>query len=349
MVQLVQRLEDGPVDVVGDVHGERAALEALLEKLGYDERGGHPAGRRFVFVGDFCDRGPDSPGTLRLVRRLVESGRARAIAGNHELNLLRRERKHGNHWFFGVSEDPEFGDCASVREDEQVSILEYFRSLPLALEREDLRIVHAAWVDAAIDRCRGVELSIDAAYHDFNLALRSGPEFHALEARHDDEVRRLGASLKDEKIAPAARAIGSYDEFCQMGNPVRVITSGVERATERPFFAAGKWRFVERVPWWREYAGEVPVLFGHYWRRWDPSLHALLSTSEPDLFADDPMGPKMALRDRAFCIDFSVGSRWKQRQLGHEPPYQGRLAAMRWPERELVYDGEAPRPLGRGS
>lgn len=349
MVQLVQRLTDGHLDIVGDVHGERAALESLLDRLGYDAAGQHPEGRRLVFVGDLCDRGPDSPGTIRLVQALVDAGCAQAIVGNHELNLLRGERKHGNHWFFGISSDAEFGGCVAISQEEQKPILEFFRSLPLALERADLRIVHAAWIDSAIDRCRRVNLPVDAAYREFDAALRSEPRYEVLKARHDEDVRRLGEGIKNPVVAPSAPRIGPYDEFYQMANPIRVITSGVERVTDRPFFTAGKWRFVDRVPWWREYTGKVPVLFGHYWRWWDPSIHAVLSKGEPHLFTDDPVGPFMAEHHRAFCIDFSAGSRYKQRQLGHEPPFHGRLAAMRWPERVLVYDGEAPRPLEAGS
>lgn len=127
-----------------------------------------------------------------------------------------------------------------------------------------------------------------------------------------------------------------------MGNPIKVVTSGVERANQRAFFAAGKWRFVDRVAWWREYEDQIPVLFGHYWRWWDPAAHATFSKGEPQLFADDPVGPWMADHHRTFCLDFSVGGRFKQRRLNHQPPYQGRLAAMRWPERTLVFDGEAP-------
>lgn len=67
MGRLTQQLFDGPLDVIGDIHGEREALETLLEKLGYDPAGRHADGRRLVFVGDFCDRGPDSPGVI--VRR----------------------------------------------------------------------------------------------------------------------------------------------------------------------------------------------------------------------------------------------------------------------------------------
>ncbi|SES12075.1 polynucleotide kinase-phosphatase [Actinokineospora terrae] len=96
-----RRGETGPFDVIGDVHGCRVELEELLGELGYaidrDERGravgaAHPAGRRAVFVGDLVDRGPDTPGVLRLAMGMVESGSALAVSGNHEHKLLRALR-----------------------------------------------------------------------------------------------------------------------------------------------------------------------------------------------------------------------------------------------------------------
>lgn len=93
-----KRNEHGPFDVVGDVHGCRSELETLLGQLGYelvrDERGrpvdaAHPQGRRAVFLGDLVDRGPDSPGVLRLVMGMVEAGHALAVPGNHEAKLVR--------------------------------------------------------------------------------------------------------------------------------------------------------------------------------------------------------------------------------------------------------------------
>ena len=36
---LVQPLFDGPLDIVGDVHGEIAALTSLMHHLGYDNDG----------------------------------------------------------------------------------------------------------------------------------------------------------------------------------------------------------------------------------------------------------------------------------------------------------------------
>ncbi|MFI6355705.1 polynucleotide kinase-phosphatase [Streptomyces sp. NPDC050743] len=73
----------GPFDIIGDVHGCSAELEALLAKLGYAD-GVHPQGRTAVFVGDLVDRGPDTPGVLRRVMSMVESGNALCVPGNHE-------------------------------------------------------------------------------------------------------------------------------------------------------------------------------------------------------------------------------------------------------------------------
>ena len=96
-----RREDTGPFDVIGDVHGCRTELEELLSALGYDlhrdEQGRavdaeHPAGRRAVFVGDLVDRGPDSPGVLRLVMGMVAAGHALCVPGNHENKLVRALR-----------------------------------------------------------------------------------------------------------------------------------------------------------------------------------------------------------------------------------------------------------------
>jgi protein phosphatase len=96
-----KRAETGPFDVIGDVHGCRAELETMLDTLGYaverdaDGRAvnaAHPGGRRAVFVGDLVDRGPDTPGVLRLVIAMVEAGNALCVCGNHENKLVRALR-----------------------------------------------------------------------------------------------------------------------------------------------------------------------------------------------------------------------------------------------------------------
>ncbi|TRW43095.1 polynucleotide kinase-phosphatase [Georgenia yuyongxinii] len=87
----------GPFDIIGDVHGCAAELRSLLTQLGWqidydgDAAVGatHPEGRRAVFVGDLVDRGPDTPGVLRLVMGMVRAGTALCVSGNHEAKLVR--------------------------------------------------------------------------------------------------------------------------------------------------------------------------------------------------------------------------------------------------------------------
>ena len=82
----------GPFDIVGDVHGCYAELQALLAKLGYvvtETTVSHPEGRQVIFVGDFADRGPESVAVYRLVPMMVEAGVAHAVRGNHDDKLAR--------------------------------------------------------------------------------------------------------------------------------------------------------------------------------------------------------------------------------------------------------------------
>ncbi len=342
---LIRQLFSGPLDIVGDVHGEIDALRALLHRLGYDDHGHHPEGRRLVFVGDLCDRGPDSPAVVRLVERLVDEGRAQCVLGNHELNILRGERKHGNHWFFPDADpkhEKELGPTVFATPEERVSFPAFFARMPIALENEDLRVVHAAWIDAMIAVGRKQKGSALAAYAAFDKVAVNSEVASALKRAHDDEKTRHGAALSDlEREPPFLEAIAAYDEYQQMSNPLKVITSGVERLTQSPFPAGGKWRFVERVPWWKSYRGRVPVVFGHYWRWWDPADQQELSKGEANLFKDGAPDAWQRNDDGvevAICIDYSVGARFKQRKQQNVGGFAGRLAALQWPERVLKFD-----------
>lgn len=92
-----RRDERGPFDLIGDVHGCRDELVTLLEHLGYVVGGTRetpdvraPDGRKAIFVGDLVDRGPDSPGVLRLVMHMVGNGTAMCVPGNHDVKLQRK-------------------------------------------------------------------------------------------------------------------------------------------------------------------------------------------------------------------------------------------------------------------
>jgi protein phosphatase len=107
-----RRLETGPFDVIGDIHGCRAELELLLADLGYDlgrdaqgrAIGAHRDDRRVIFVGDLVDRGPDTPGVLRLVMGMVAAGDAFCVPGNHENKLLRALRGRNVQVTHGLAE-----------------------------------------------------------------------------------------------------------------------------------------------------------------------------------------------------------------------------------------------------
>jgi len=64
--------------IIGDVHGCRMELEALLDRIHFG------SGDRLVFVGDLIARGPDSLGVLDIARRTG----AVIVRGNHEQKLL---------------------------------------------------------------------------------------------------------------------------------------------------------------------------------------------------------------------------------------------------------------------
>jgi serine/threonine protein phosphatase 1 len=97
--------------VVGDVHGCRAELEALLTAL-------DPAEEDLVlFVGDLIRKGPDSLGVVELVR---DTPNAFSIQGNNEAKLVH--------------------DRVDVPELDPVA--DYVESLPVVISFDDAFLVH---------------------------------------------------------------------------------------------------------------------------------------------------------------------------------------------------------------
>jgi hypothetical protein len=349
---LIQPLPDGPLDIVGDVHGEFDALCALLGHLGYDQDGQHEQGRTLVFVGDLCDRGPDSPAVFALVQRLIESGRAVAALGNHEVNLLRQDPKDGAGWFFDERVDrdqPKYAPFARSTGPERKRVLNFVASLPVALERPDLRIVHAAWLQHHIDTVRNLPIEALRQTYDEWEQLASD------KARNTDLGQRMQAELQDwpwgledkERQPHFLHARAEHEANKQMLNPLKVLTSGVERTSKQPFFAGGKWRFSDRVAWWDEYDQAIPVVVGHYWRRLNPMERASIGKEDSDLFADTSPLHWHGKRHNVFCVDFSVGGRWAARKAGDSLHQHFKLAALRWPENVLQFDdGSSQGTLG---
>ena len=220
--------------------------------------------------------------------------------------------------------------------------------MPLALERDDIRITHAAWIGEAIDALRARTSSGSlAVYQEHDYRIRRDLSCSGIARRADAERTVFGHCLRDDAARlPFLEAIGQAELACQMGNPVRVLTSGVERLAAAPYFLAGQWRMVERVPWWDTYDDAVPVIVGHYWRAPDEGIRLKYARHSSALFGDSEPGDWLGRRRRVFCVDFSVGGRYGERRRGVRTGFATRLAAVRWPEQELVFEHGVALPLG---
>ena len=149
-------------DIIGDIHGHADKLIALLQKMGYTHNGDcyrHPS-RQAIFLGDFIDRGPQQRKTLDTVMPMVQQQAALAVMGNHEYNALayhtehpqrpgtwlraRTARNRKQHQAF-IDEYVENGEPRDFLE-----VLDFFRSLPLWLELDGIRVIHAAWHPASM-------------------------------------------------------------------------------------------------------------------------------------------------------------------------------------------------------
>jgi hypothetical protein len=278
-------------DLIGDIHGYADELEQLLERLGYEKSQGvyrHPE-RKVIFLGDFIDRGPKIRQVLEIVRPMIKEGRAKGVMGNHELNALAYH-----------TEDPELpGDflrrrsqknekqhretLEQLKHQELRSYLEWFRSLPMWLELEGLRVVHACWDEKAmaviadgLDEHGGITPAL------LQSACRTGKTLFApvevvLKGKEADLPN--GESFKDKDghertairtrwyLSPERQTYRTYAlQADEIDCDLELEEAVVQQAAPYP-------------------TGAKPVFFGHYW----------LSAQRPEILADN-----------VACLDFSV-------------------------------------------
>lgn len=146
------QLEKQNVFIMTDIHGCYEELEHMLRVV--------PRQTKMLFLGDFVDRGADSLKTIRIVKKLVESGRAYAIRGNHEDMLLRSldgamEPEHylrnGGLKTFADFIQPVYEDFEALSFEQYVPIIEqyyqaeidFIRALPLYISMAPYLFVHA--------------------------------------------------------------------------------------------------------------------------------------------------------------------------------------------------------------
>jgi hypothetical protein len=288
-------------DVIGDVHGHARTLVALLEKLGYRRRAGvydHPQ-RRAVFVGDLIDRGPRNREVIAIVRGMVETGRALAVLGNHELNAIQYATPGPDgeplrpHTVPHVFQHRSFLDEYEHDPGGWQDAVAWFRTLPVCLDLGGLRVVHACWSDAHLAALApwldadgrvteaGIAGSVAEAPDGPAAALRvlvQGPEYELPEAlAWMDRAGRVRRKVRIRWWSPPGTTL----------RDALLLPAGFDHAVSDA--AAAKLDTLFYPP------GAPPVCFGHYWQE----------------------GRLRTLAHNVACVDYSV-ARW------------GRLAAYRW-------------------
>lgn len=288
-------------DLIGDIHGHADELEALLQHLGYREQTDvyrHPE-RKVIFLGDFIDRGPRIACVVEIAWNMVERGAAFAVMGNHEWNALSFATPDRNRLgtYLRPHTDKNFqqhhATLCQFSQTEKREALAWFRTLPMWLDLDGLRVVHACWDEASIQTlaaARGGETEItDDFLHAANEA--DSPLFSALETVLKGKEIELpdGISFadKDGHLRRKMRARWYADP---MGQTYRSYGMTDEIDCDLPLEASVQ---QQAAPY---PADAPPVFIGHYWLR---------------------AGRPATLADNVACLDYSVAK-------------QGFLCAYRW-------------------
>lgn len=138
---------------IGDVHGCARTLDALLRRLADDA--GRPLGSEdtLVFVGDYVDRGPDSPGVLDRMVRLEEDAAAGRgpdavfLRGNHDQMMLNYADGTGDTELWWMNGGRSTLIAYEARGDLRLPTehLDFLRRTPLVAERDGFAFVHAGF------------------------------------------------------------------------------------------------------------------------------------------------------------------------------------------------------------
>ncbi len=304
-------------DLIGDIHGYHEHLTALLKKLGYTMRHGlwsHPT-RKVIFLGDFVDRGKGQIETVNIVRNMTQQGHALAVMGNHEFNAVcyatpdprnagefLRARTQNN-----VRQHAAFinavGEGSSLHEEFTL----WFKTLPLFLELDALRVVHACWHEPSLN-------VLKEKYLDSNNCLKQEAWLHASSKGHD-AFEAVEVILKGMEIK-LPDGVSFLDKG---GHPRRHIRSRwwQSGATTYKATAIVPADAIEAMPdesikpdLLPGYDGKKPLFLGHYW-----------------LQSDKPT----PLTEHIACLDYSVANEHVDENNRH-----GKLVAYRWDGEDVL-------------
>lgn len=298
-------------DVIGDVHGHVEQLEALLRQMDYIESNGtwrHPT-RTAVLVGDIIDRRRDHQlDTLRVVRKMVDAGSARIVLGNHEFNAVAYATVDPTRWDYcrphsakNHKQHREFLEELDFDSPLHRSMIDWFREIPLWLDLGGLRVVHACWSSADIAHLESI---LDPSPNGPTLndqavidGTTNGTDtYRAIEnVLKGPETPMNGCWYFDKGGVQRKRArVAWWNGDATTLPDGAVVPDGTQLhdATGNPIVHLPDDPLPDNVP---RYTGDVPVVFGHYWR-------------SGELRTEGPM---------TACVDYSAGK-------------GGPLVAYRW-------------------
>lgn len=311
--------DDPGYDVIGDVHGQYDKLVELLRFLGYRERDGlwSHATRRAVFVGDLIDRGNGQLEVLTTVRRMVEAGTALIVMGNHEFNAIAWATPHPTNGDFlrprlgkkgpkNYAQHAAFLRAVGAESGVHREWIEWFRTLPLWLDLDGLRVVHACWHQPSMDvlrplaQQRGGSWFLDATA--VLLASTDGaPEYDALECLLKGPEVRLPNGWayldKSDHVRTEAR-IAWWRADTSTFRRAALIPPGSRTPERQPFSLLPDDPVTkDDVRVWKvpSYTDEIPVVVGHYWSKEDDLIHDPRMICV-DLSAAEELNPLAAYR-----------------------------------------------------
>ena len=263
-------------DIIGDVHGHADELEVLLQKLGYQLQSGiyhPPKGRQAVFLGDFIDRGTKIRETLHIVKNMCDQGNAFAIMGNHEFNAVcfhtPKKGKGGffrEHGFKEIKQHYATLEQFSKFPDEWNMFLDWFRHLPLYLNFNNFRVVHACWDDMHIDWLKKNNYNDNGLTTDFlsRATTKNTEEYHLIE----DMLKGIEVELPPGVLFNDKD--GNHRTKCRL----KWWQPENKRETNKDALLFCPTR-IEDQPYTKNgyvYNSDKPVFFGHYWFKVDPTI-----------------------------------------------------------------------------
>ena len=300
-------------DIIPDVHGQYEKLVNLLQLLGWYEINDHwqhkDLGRRIIFLGDFIDRGPQNRKVLSLIRKLEKLNLAHVILGNHELNAIyfhsqhpktgRPLRKHSSE---NIEQHQSFLNEFPLQRPETEDVINWFCSLPLFLDFDSFRVVHACWATSAINILRQIN-KVNTVSRDFYIKNfdKKGEFYLAAELLTKGPEARLPPNLIFTDKTGIRRHSSRLAWWRHEARSWRDISVSIPNADFLPDLLFRDWTKIELYP-----KNSSPVFFGHYWVEYPPKiecknalcLDCSAGTTGPLIsYHFDPLLPNLDLRN----------------------------------------------------